>query len=409
MGWPANVWAQLGPATRLAPADPALPDTARPRTPRDRLVDVLVVTLAALSGLVILALAPAADGQQEIILPLPLDLVAGLVCCAMLWWRRRWPLGVALASLLVGALSISATGAGVIALFSLAVHRPLRAVLIGASPWVPVSLVCAALLGRSDLPSVAGWTTLMVTAAVAWGMFVRARRQLLFTLRERAERAEADQLLHADGARMAERARIAREMHDVLAHRISLVALHAGALEVRPDMPPEQVRATAELLRITARTALDELRGVIGVLREEPGREPVPTTPQPTLADVPRLVEESRRAGVRIELDMAVDQLDDAPSGLGRDAYRIVQESATNLAKHARGTAGHVRIEGGPGRGLHVRVTNLLPVRVPAETSLPGSGAGLLGLQERVALAGGELVHGPDGAGHFAVDAHLPW
>src|SRR6266536_2853227 len=96
-------------------------------------------------------------------------------------------------------------------------------------------------------------------------MFVRARRQLLLTLRERALRAEADQHLHADRARMAERTRIAREMHDVLAHRISLLALHAGALEVRPDLPPEEVRETAELLRSTARQALEELRGVIGL------------------------------------------------------------------------------------------------------------------------------------------------
>ncbi|MGH8918880.1 MAG: sensor histidine kinase, partial [Actinomycetes bacterium] len=143
----------------------------------------------------------------------------------------------------------------------------------------------------------------ILTAAVAWGMFVRARRQLLFTLRERALRAEADQLLHADSARMAERSRIAREMHDVLAHRISLVALHAGALEVRPDLPPAQVRETAALLRSTARQALEELRDVIGVLRDEPGQE-APTAPQPTLADIPRLVDETRRAGVKIDFEM---------------------------------------------------------------------------------------------------------
>jgi len=109
---------------------------------------------------------------------------------------------------------------------------------------------------------------------VGWGMFVRARRQLILTLRERAQRAEADQTLHAERARTAERTRIAREMHDVLAHRISLVALHAGALEVRPDLPPEMVRETAELLRSTARQALEELRGVIGVLRDETRQDP---------------------------------------------------------------------------------------------------------------------------------------
>ena len=88
-------------------------------------------------------------------------------------------------------------------------------------------------------------------------------------------------------------------MHDVLAHRISMVALHAGALEVRPDVPPEKVRETAALPRSTARQALEELRGVIGVLREEPGQESTPEAPQPTLADIPRLVEETRRAGAK--------------------------------------------------------------------------------------------------------------
>ena len=149
-------------------------------------------------------------------------------------------------------------------------------------------------------------------------------------------------MLHEDRARMAERTRIAREMHDVLAHRISLLALHAGALEVRPDLPPEQVRETAELLRATARQALEELRGVIGVLREEPGQEPVPPAPQPTLSDIRRLVEETRSAGANIDFEMQVEHPDAVPSALGRDAYRIVQEALTNIGKHASGTAAQV-------------------------------------------------------------------
>jgi signal transduction histidine kinase len=240
-------------------------------------------------------------------------------------------------------------------------------------------------------------------------MFIRARRQLLLTLRERALRAEADQRLHADRIRMAERTRIAREMHDVLAHRISLVALHAGALEVRPDLPPEKVRETAELLRSTACQALEELSAVIGVLREEPGQEPTPAAPQPTLTDIPRLVEETRRAGAKIDFEMRVEHPDAAPSALGRDAYRIVQEALTNIGKHARGTAGRVRVTGAADSGLHVNVRNRLSVQASAAAALPGSGAGLLGLQERVTLAGGVLVHGPDGSGDFVVDAELPW
>lgn len=409
MSRPDRFWEQLRPAALLAPVDLAQPDIVGPRTRRDWLVDLLVFALAGASGGLILVLAPQDTGEATTVVPLALDLVIGLLCCSMLWRRRRWPLGVALATLLVGTFSIAATGAGMIALFSLAVRRSLRPVLLVAALWVPVAVVCAIALGRTDIASVVGWTLLLVIAAVAWGMFVGARRQLLFTLRERAERAEADQLVHADGARMAERTRIAREMHDVLAHRISLMALHAGALEVRPDLPPAEVRESAELLRSTARQALEELRGVIGVLREQPGQEPAPTAPQPTLADLPRLVEETRRAGVRIALEMGVEQPAAAPGGLGRDAYRIVQEALTNIAKHARGTEGRVRVSGAPGRGLHVSVSNRLPVRVQVGPALPGAGAGLLGLQERVTLAGGVLVHGPDGAGNFVVEADLRW
>ena len=155
-----------------------------------------------------------------------------------LWWRRRWPLGVALACLLLGAFSISATAAGLLALSSLAVHRSLRPVLLAAALWIPSALVFAVYSPTTDPLSVVLVAIPLVLAAIAWGMFVRARRQLLFTLRERALRAEAEQRLHAETARMAERTLIAREMHDVLAHRISLMALHAGALEVQPDLPP---------------------------------------------------------------------------------------------------------------------------------------------------------------------------
>jgi signal transduction histidine kinase len=208
---------------------------------------------------------------------------------------------------------------------------------------------------------------------------------------------------------MAERSRIAREMHDVLAHRISLVALHAGGLEVRPDLPAEKVRETAELLRSTARQALEELRAVIGVLREDPASDQIALAPQPTLSDIPRLVQDMRQAGAKIELEMRVDEMAGAPTALGRDAYRIVQEALTNISKHAHGTAGRVSVDGAPDNGLRIEVRNRLPLHVHSDPTLPGSGAGLLGLQERVTLAGGTLVHGPDGSGDFVVDAELRW
>jgi signal transduction histidine kinase len=143
------------------------------------------------------------------------------------------------------------------------------------------------------------------------------------------------------------------------------------------------------------------------MLREGPGAEP--SAPSPTLSDIRRLVEETRRAGARIDFEMRVEHPDAAASALGRDAYRIVQEALTNIGKHAHGTAGQVRVTGGAGTGLHVTVRNRLPVHAQPHPALPGSGTGLLGLQERVALAGGTLVHGPDSSGDFVVDAELPW
>ena len=337
-----------------------------------------------------------------------LDIACGSLACLALWWRRRWPLGVALVCVLLGAVSISATPAGLLALFSLAVHRTARQALLVAVLWIPALFVFAIYSPTTDALSVVLLVTPLVFAATAWGMFIRARRQLLLTLRERALRAEDDQRLHADRIRLAERTRIAREMHDVLGHRISLMALHAGALAFRPDLPPD-VRETAELMRSTAHLALEELRAVIGVLRDESGQESAPAVPQPTLSDISRLVEETRRAGAKIDFEMRVDHPEAAPSALGRDAYRIVQESLTNMRKHARGTSGGVRISGAVDRGLHVSVRNRLPITAMAGPAPPGSGAGLLGLQERVALAGGTLAHGPDGSGDFVVDAELPW
>jgi signal transduction histidine kinase len=405
----ASSWIrQLVPVSLLAPVDPAQPESVGPRTGRDWVVDIVGFLLALALGGLILVEAVRSDVDPLTPQKAVVDAACGLMACLALWWRRRWPLGVALAGVLLGTFSASATIAGLIALFSLAVHRSLRPVLLVAALWVPTALAYAIYAGRDDALSVVLLATALALAATAWGMFVRARRQLLYTLRERAMRAESEQRLHADRARMAERTLIAREMHDVLAHRITLVALHAGALEVRPDLPPDKVRETAELLRSTAHQALEELRGVIGVLREEPGGETT-AAPQPTLADIPRLIEETRRAGTKIDFEMLVDHPDAAPSVLGRDAYRIVQESLTNIGKHARGTQGRVRVTGAADNGLHVSVRNRLPLHALAEPTLPGSGAGLLGLQERVTLAGGTLMHGPDGSGDFVVDAELPW
>ncbi|MGD9792649.1 MAG: sensor histidine kinase [Acidimicrobiia bacterium] len=402
-------WAQAAPMAMLGPGDSAAVDSVKPRTARDWAVDASAFVIAAALGAVILSVTADDTANRMTSGKVAIDATLGAACCMSLWWRRRWPFAVALACVLLGAFSTFGTVAGLFALASLATFRHVRPAVVVAALFIPSAVVCSIWLGRSDTWSVLLPTTALAAAAIAWGMFVRARRQLLSALLERAQRAEAEQLVHAERARMAERTRIAREMHDVLAHRISLVALHAGALEIARDLPPAQVRESAALLRLTAHQALEELRDVIGVLREEPGQERPSTVPQPTLTDIPRLVEQTRRSGAKIDFEMQVDSAASAPGPLGRDAYRIVQEALTNVSKHARGTLAQVRVAGAPNRGLHVSVRNPAALGAQDRPTVPGSGTGLLGLQERVALAKGVLVHGPDASGDFVVEADLPW
>ncbi len=198
-------------------------------------------------------------------------------------------------------------------------------------------------------------------------------------------------------AQRAERDRIAREMHDVLAHRISLLSLHAGALEYNPNATPEEIARAAQVIRISARDAQEELREVIGVLRADVAEQPL-AAPQPTIADLPALVEESRRAGMSVALECAIGG-DELPQTLGRTVYRLVQEALTNARKHAPGQLVTIEVAGEPGASVRVIVSNRPPVgagesvrrRHPAQV---GSGTGLIGLGERVTLAGGTLEHG---------------
>jgi signal transduction histidine kinase len=393
----------------LAPGDTVQPERVGPRTARDWAVDAAAFVIAAALGAITLSVAIDDAANRMTSRQVAVDVTLGAICCLSLWWRRRWPFGVALLCVVFGAYSTSGTTAGLLALSSLALYRHVRPALLVGALLVPSAVACSIWLGRANTWSVILPTVALALAAIAWGLFVRARRQLLATLRDRALRAEADQQIRAERARLAERARIAREMHDVLAHRISLVALHAGGLEVARDLSPAQVRDSAALLRSTAHQALEELRDVIGVLRDESGQSSVSTVPQPTLADIPRLVEETRRSGAKIDFEMHVDSSATAPGPLGRDAYRIVQEALTNISKHARGTLAHVRVAGAPDQGLRVSVRNPPAVGTYDRPTPPGSGTGLLGLHERVTLASGVLVHGPDESGDFVVEADLPW
>jgi signal transduction histidine kinase len=154
------------------------------------------------------------------------------------------------------------------------------------------------------------------------------------------------------------------------------------------------------VIRESAHQALQDLREVIGVLRA-----PVGELPQPTVADVQLLVAESGRAGMRV--DLRTETSGAAPDGVGRTAYRVVQEALTNARKHAPGAEVGVRVAGAPGQGLTVEVHNAAPAGVP--TPGPRSGQGLVGLAERVALAGGRLEHGPTTDGGWRLSAWLPW
>jgi signal transduction histidine kinase len=170
-----------------------------------------------------------------------------------------------------------------------------------------------------------------VVAVLALGMFVRARRQLALVERERAA---SEQELRVAQARQLERNRIAREMHDVLAHRLSLLSLQAGALELWPEAPPAEIARASGVIRSNAHGALEDLREVIGVLRsprtDDDQADDLPEPPQPTLVDLPMLIDESRKAGMRVALECEVPDLGAVPEAMGRTAFRIVQEGLTS-------------------------------------------------------------------------------
>jgi signal transduction histidine kinase len=335
------------------------------------------------------------------------DLVVGVVACLTLWVRRSRPTPVAVFTSVASIFSALAAGPAVFALFNAAVRTSARTIvaLVGLAA---VSTLVFPLLfpGRDSYASQIVVGALITGVVIGWGLFVRAQRELVRSLRERAERLESEQRLKVEQAREAERLRIAREMHDVLAHRVSLLSLHAGALEFRPDAPADEIAEAAGVIRSTAHAALEELREIVGVLRDG-AEEGAPEPPQPTLAELPTLIDESRAAGMHVHARIdapAVDAL------LGRTAYRVVQEGLTNARKHAPGAAVDVAISTAGDR-LVVEVVSRRPVGVRAGASaerLPGAGTGLVGLAERVALAGGELEHGPDAAGDFVLRATLP-
>jgi signal transduction histidine kinase len=404
---PGRRW--LLPSAVVAELDPDAERAGRSgrprRTVRDWVVDFGCFLLAVAIGL---AAADTLTHDPNIPHGLVVtDQLLGALACAAVWFRRRWPVGLAIAMIPVGLISTTAGGAGMVALFTLAVHRPFKYVawLVGAQ----LALVPAFFWLRPDpdLPYLAAVavTALLTSAVVGWGMFVRSKRQLMLSLRDRARRAETEAELRAEQAQRLAREAIAREMHDVLAHRLTLLSVHAGALEFRPDAPREEVARAAGVIRESAHEALQDLREIIGVLRagdsDDAGR------PQPTLAALDGLVTESRSAGMKVVLDNRVTDPAAVPASVGRTAYRIAQEGLTNARKHAPGAEVTVTVRGACGDGLTVSIGNPAP---PGDVPhVPGSGQGLIGLTERATLAGGWLEHGAEADGGFLVRAWLPW
>lgn len=337
-----------------------------------------------------------------------IDLLLGVISVVLMRRRRRSPLAVALIVNVFGSFSTAASGAVVVTTMSLATRRRWREIV----PVAVVGFVASVVFFETHPGAEDSWlfaflfTVVFVCGVIAPGMYVGARRELLATLRERADRAEREQGLRVMQAQATERARIAREMHDALAHRLSLVALHAGALEYCRSLSDAEVAKAAAITRQSAHAALNDLHEILGVLRTLETDAP-PQRPQPTLADVPALVQEANGSGARVRLHNQVVDLGGAPDAIGRGAYRMIQESLTNARKHAPDTAVDVTLSGRPGGQLRLEVRN--PLRLGSAVGVtPGSGLGLLGLTERAELIGGRLEH-VRSDGEFVVRAWLPW
>jgi signal transduction histidine kinase len=373
-----------------------------PRSRRDWIVDGALFLLAIVVGLAAHgeAVEQGLDGALH-----EVDLIGGAALCLALWGRRRWPFGLGLASVPIMAVSSFAGPAGVIILFTVAAYRRWQQAFLVAGLQLAVEPIQQAVQPVGSATEQYVTATLVTAAVVAWGMVLRGRRQ---TQRERVRRTEAEGQLRVEQIRYAERTRIAREMHDVLAHRISLLSLHAGALEFRPEATPEEIARATAVIRASAHQALEDLHAMIGLLRDGADGE-APQPPQPTLAALPGLLEESRAAGMRLNADVLVADLGAVPDPVGRHALRIVQEALTNARKHAPSATVNLHIDGAPGEGLAIEAHNKAPVVAAGATEIPGSGTGLVGLAERATLSGGHVEHGRDEHGDFHLRAWLPW
>lgn len=360
------------------------------------------------------------DSSTVMVLSFIANVIAIVGALVAMRWRRKYPVAVTVVLTLVTVPLPSVWAVASWAYLSLCTHRRWRAtVLVGlvviamnaVGPAFSSSTVNVELQGSEEgeiwiwvqYVSYLLFATMFTVALAAIGSYLGARRDARAAIEERLAAAERERSLVEENTRVEERNRIAREMHDVLAHKISLISMHAGALAYRDDLSREEIREAAQTIEDSSHQALNELRVILGQLRQTDA-ESAPTKPQPTLADLADLVAEHRAAGRRVD---AVSEMDGEPTQtVSRHAYRVLQEALTNAAKHAPGTPVHASLTGGPVEGLTIRVRNPLSV-APADA--PGAGMGLIGLEERAELVGGRITSGPDGRGNFEVEVWMPW
>jgi signal transduction histidine kinase len=340
------------------------------------------------------------------------------VMVASLVLRRKAPLSV-LAGIIAGEIALSSLGyapspadviAFLIAVYSVAAHRPLARSAIGGVAAV-IAFTALIFSYPVDVNLVEYVTNMALLVGVWWlGRGLRLRRAYLAELEDRAQRLERVREGDARTARVEERARIARELHDVVAHHVSVMTVQAGAARRTLNRDPDRAREAMSTIEGLGRTALSEMRRIVGVLRTE--RDPEHTgrelAPQPGLHDIGGLIDRVRETGLMVQLWIEGEPRTLSP-GVDLAVYRLVQEALTNTLKHAGPQArAWVRIHYA-GQGVNVEIED---DGRGAAAGLPGngdgSGHGLVGMRERVALYGGELRIGPRSGGGFEVRARFP-
>lgn len=354
----------------------------------------------------------AVRGGSQLALALSLQ----VALCAPLALRRRYPnqvygviVAVALVQLVLG-VRLAGDAALLVALYTVAVSRDRRSAWVAAGV-AEVGVVLATLRwapGGSVIGSLL-FLTGMVTAAVSLGISVGTRRAYLAALEDRAQRLERERDQQARIAAAAERARIARELHDVVAHSLAVMVTLADAAGFAADTDPERAAEAVRQVSVTGREALSEMRRLVGVLRDD--SDAVERAPQPGLAQLDDLIAAVRAAGPPVDLVRSGEERG-LPTGVEIAVYRIVQEALTNTLKHGR-EVHQVRVEVDcSADAVRVRVRDDGAAAGPAELGSTGHGPvgghGLVGMRERAALYGGDVQVGPDPGGGWTVAAMLP-